>query len=236
MIKPAWVDWALLPGTLVSEMAYIFGCLITGGEVRRAKLMPPKTESAKNRSGPPSSETTEGLKYVGPMIASLVAILACIGILLACHALLGEPVIREFITGNDMLGRAELPQQLPTHWDLLWEQIESQVRLLRRMSETWANVDWLDWRVPLFIYFSICLSIRLSPLNRPMRPTLAAIMALAVAIALMGMIWPRFSGLMKDLWPLLTYIWALLLFLLIFTLWLKGVMALAHIFLGKPKG
>jgi len=34
------VGWALLPGTLVAEMAYILGCLITGGEIRRANLFP----------------------------------------------------------------------------------------------------------------------------------------------------------------------------------------------------
>ena len=39
LVKPAIVHWALLPGTFVSEVAYIIGCLITGGEIKRAKLM-----------------------------------------------------------------------------------------------------------------------------------------------------------------------------------------------------
>ncbi len=39
LVKPTYVHWALLPGTIVSEMAFIFGCLITGGEVKRAKLI-----------------------------------------------------------------------------------------------------------------------------------------------------------------------------------------------------
>ena len=39
IVKPGRVNWALLPGTVVAEMAYIFGSLITGGEIRRAKLM-----------------------------------------------------------------------------------------------------------------------------------------------------------------------------------------------------
>ncbi|MEI7835205.1 MAG: hypothetical protein WCK05_02195, partial [Planctomycetota bacterium] len=37
--RPAWVHWVLLPGSLVSAMGYIFGSLITGGEIRRASLM-----------------------------------------------------------------------------------------------------------------------------------------------------------------------------------------------------
>ena len=34
MVRPAWVNWVLLPGTVVSEMAYIFGCLITGRQTQ----------------------------------------------------------------------------------------------------------------------------------------------------------------------------------------------------------
>ena len=35
LMSPAAVQWLLLPGTLVSEVAYMFGMLITGGEIRR---------------------------------------------------------------------------------------------------------------------------------------------------------------------------------------------------------
>ena len=34
MVPTAGISWALLPGTVVSEMAYILGCLIAGGEIR----------------------------------------------------------------------------------------------------------------------------------------------------------------------------------------------------------
>ena len=230
--KPGWVNWVLLPGTVVSEMGYIFGCLITGGEIRRAKIMP-DTKEGSNGDGEPTTEMTKGMKYVGPVVASLVSILACVACILAVHAALGAPVIEKFLKADGQLPLASLPQRLPTTWDVLWDQVSRQVHLLRRMCETWTRIDWLDWRTPLFVYFSMCLAVRLSPTHRPMRPTLAATATTAVVIALLGLIWARFSTLIRDVWPLLTYLWANLLFLLVVTLLLLGFVSLIRIFAGK---
>ncbi len=232
LVKPSRVNWALLPGTAISEMAYIFGCLITGGEIRRAKLIPPR--EGVEGEGEPTAEAAAGLKFVGPIIASLLTIVACGGAILAAHALLGEPLIEQFHVGaKRLLPLAALPQELPTSWDGLWAQVGKQVSLLRRMCETWGRAEWTNWRVPLFVYLSLCLSIRLSPVRRPVRPTLGAVVAIAGAIALIGVIWRRFDGLMKDIWPLLTYIWASLLFMLVVTLLLRGVVAIVRILAGK---
>lgn len=230
--QPKWVNWALLPGTVVSEMAYIFGCLITGGEVHRAKLIPKASEKG-DTAGEPTTEAAAGLKHVGPIIAALVSIVACIAALLLAHALLGKPVIRQFVIGGGLLSMATLPKELPGNWEVFWQQVAGQVTLLKRMCETWRDVDWLDWRVVVFIYLSLCLAVRLSPVRRPIRPTLVAVVAIAAVIALVGLIWRQFGGLMGKLWPLLTYIWALLLFALAVTLLLMGIAALARIVLGK---
>ena len=233
LVKPAWVNWALLPGTVVSEMAYIFGCLITGGEIRRAKLMPDGGGRKGDADGEPTTEATSGVKYVGPVVAALVAIVACAGAILAARALLGEPVIERFITADGSLRQAALPKELPANWNALWEQVATHEHLLRRMCETWTGVDWLNWRVPLFVYLSLCLAVRLSPVRRPARPTLAAVVLIAAMIAMTGLIWPRFGNLMEDVWPLLTYVWAILLFLLVVTLLLRGVVALVRILSAK---
>jgi len=234
LVKPAWVNWALLPGTVVSEMAYIFGCLITGGEIRRAKLMPDAPTGQGAADGEPTTEATGGVKYVGPLVAALLSIAAAAAAILVVHALLGEPVMTEFSGGGGMLSTAALPKELPTSWDALWRQVGGQVHLLRRMCETWGEVDWLNWRVPLFVYLSFCLAIRLFPVSRPMRATLAVVVAIAVVIALVGLIWRRFAALMaNDLWPLLTYVWAALLFGLVVTLLLRGVVALVGVLTGK---
>jgi hypothetical protein len=231
MVKPAWVNWALLPGTIVSEMAYIFGCLITGGEVRRAKLieMPGKGKAA---GGEPTTNASSGLKIVGAILASLVAMVACIAVILLARELLGASII-EALAVRQGIADGGLPKSLPKSWDAFWGQVNHQVLLLRQICETFGSRGRLDWRGAVFVYLALCLSIRLSPVTRPMRPTLAAVVVIAAAVALVGLAWDRFSGLIDDVWPLLTYIWSSLLFVLVATLLVRGLAGLIGILAGR---
>lgn len=232
IVKPGWVNWALLPGTLVSEMAYIFGCLITGGEIRRAKLIGSSGKGAaagKDNAETPT-EAAPRLKVIGPIVAALVAIVACAACILAVHAILGEPVMDRF---DAVAAPRALPRELPTSWDGFWGQVQSQVDLIRRAGETFAELDWLDWRVPVFVYLAICLSIRLAPVRRPMGPTLTAVVFIVVVIAVIGSLSVRFGRLVEQLWPLLTYVWANVIFLLTVTLILSGIVALVRNLSGK---
>ncbi len=179
--KSKWVDWALLPGTIVSEMAYIFGCLITGAEVRHAKLISSESKTYRTRrtkrsydqqesESPQTTEAKPRLKVAGPMISALVAIVGCIAAIVLAHWLLGGPIIEQFVTIDSLMPET-LPKTLPTSWDGFWESLSGQVDLLRRMAETLGEADWLDWRVGAFVYVAMCLSIRLAPVRRPVRPT-----------------------------------------------------------------
>ncbi len=236
VLKPEWVNWALFPGTVVSEMAYIFGCLITGGEIKRARLLPMRNKSSGRRKSSDSECTTEAqphLKIVGPIVSALLAFLACTGAIIIVHSLLGEPVIKQFTTADGILRLAALPKELPSSWDGFWEQVTSIIHLLRRMCDTLISLDWLKWQVPLFIYLTICLAIRLAPVGRAMRPTLIALAAAAVIIGLIGIVSSSFKDVVEKVWPLLTYIWTCLLFLLVITLVIRGVYALAGVIIGK---
>jgi len=230
--RSAWVNWALLPGTVVSEMGYIFGCLITGGEIRRAKIVPKAGDKSAD-AGAPSTQATPRWKAIGPVLAALISIAACAVAILTVNSLLGREVMGRFDTGGGTLAQASLPKELPTSWNGLWDQVARQVHLLRRMCETWGDVDWLNWRTPLFVYVSLCLAVRLSPTGRPLRPTLGAAAAAAAVIAIVGLIWRRFSALMQDAWPLLTYVWASLLAALVLTLIVRGLVLLARVLSGK---
>ena len=233
MVNPSWLNWALLPGTVVSEMAYIFGCLITGGEIRRARLLdaPPCRDGRRRSNG--AEATTEARprwRILGPIVAALMALAACGAGILILHALLGEPVMEKFtILG----GLRPLAKSLPTSWPALWEQLEAQLRVLRRMCETWVELDWLNWRVPLFVYVAACLAVRLSPGRRDMRFTLAAAVVVAGVAALVGALSTRFTHLIEDIWPLLTYVYANLLFFLAVTLVLRGLVLLVRALMGR---
>jgi len=232
MVRPAYVHWALLPGTVVSEMAYIFGCLITGGEIRRAKLIEMPTAKAGKGDAEPSTDASPGLKVIGPVLASLLAVVACVAAILVARKALGARVIEQFAIDNGLFS-AGLPQSLPMSWNEFWLQVDDQVILLRHICETYGSREWFDWRGVLFVYLGLCLSVRLSPVTRPMRPTLAAVVVIAAVIAIVGLVWPRFSGLMLDIWPLLAYIWASLLLLLVVTLLINGIVALVRVLAGR---
>lgn len=231
MFRPAWINWALLPGTVVSEVAYIFGCLITGGEIRRARIMPTSPDSKSAGDAEPITESAAKLKVIGPVVAALVAMVACAGGILAASSLLGEPVMDEFSAAGGSLAKS-----LPTSWDLLWVQIDRQVGLLRHTCDALSRLDWLDWRVPLFAYLGVCLSVRLAPVRRDLRATLAAAVVIAGVIAIVGRFSNRFGDLMRDIWPLLAYVYATLLLLLIAALLVRGVVLLLGVLTGRRSG
>lgn len=230
MVRPAWVGWLLLPATIISEMAYIFGCLITGGEIRRAKLL--STGDRGEGSAEPTTEDTPRLKVVGPVVAALMAILACGAAIGLADWLLGEPVMREFHFARSLADPANQSAAL-TSWDALWLRLENQLKLLRGMCETFAGLGWPSWRTVLFIYLAMCLSIRLAPVRRDLRATLAAAAIVAVAIVLFGALTTRFDDIFQAIHPILTYVWGNLLLLLAVTLVLRGLLGLGRVLAGK---
>lgn len=247
LTKPVIVNWLLLPGTIVSEMAYIFGCLITGGEIRRSKIMP----GEGGDGGSPATDAQPKLKFLGPVVAATIATAACGLAILLSYSLLDKPVISDFL-GDGKIRPVELaPKAFPGKeavdsvrggWNVFWDVVGHQVYILKRMAETLGQLKWKDWHVPVFLYLSVCLAVRLSNGSRPLRPTLLAGILIAGIIALIGTISTKFSDLMSaDIWPLLTYVWALLLFLLVLALALTGLVALIKSIAGKggsaaPKG
>jgi hypothetical protein len=225
MVRPAWVNWLLLPATIVSEMAYIFGCLITGGEIRHAKLL---SGSGGGDEAEPSTEASPRWKVVGPVVAALLAIVACGGAIALADWLLGEPVMNEFRFTRALADPADQSRAL-TRWDTLWSRLENQLWLLRRMCETFGRLDWLNWRVPLFVYLAVCLSVRLAPVRRDLRATLAAAGIVAAAIVVVGAVSRRFEQLVEPVRPILTYVWGTLLLLLVGSLVLRALVALVRI-------
>jgi hypothetical protein len=105
------------------------------------------------------------------------------------------------------------------------------------MLESWVELPWNDWRVWLFIYLAGCLSIRLAPVGRDLRWALAAMGLVAAGIALAGLVSDRFDDLIRDgeLWYFLTYVWTLLLALLVATGLIRAAEGLGRILAGKAR-
>ena len=228
LISPGWVSWALLPGTIVSEMSYIFGCLITGGEIRRARIMPDMQEKDKEPQAP--TEAAPKLRLVGPIVASLICIAACGAGIIISNQFFGQEVISKFeasaplgVQPTNEQTQATVQQALPGDWNSFWNQLEGQVRLIRRTLQAWGGLDWLQWHVPLFVYLVVCLAVRMAPAGRPFVPTLLAVVLIAGVIRIVGLMNTQFENIMQNLWPLLTYVWSTLLLLLVISLLLHAI-------------
>ena len=230
LLGPRVVNWLLLPGTVVSEMAYIFGCLITGGEVRRARLI----DFGDAGDGRTHTEAAAKYKTLGPLVASLMALVACGAAILIVDRLLGGPMLKAFLAQGVLNGSTSLPKTLPTSWDAFWGQAAGQLDLIKRMCETVGRLDWRQWPGPLFVYLAMCLSIRLAPARRNLRATLGAVVVIAGAVALAGLAWKKFGDLINDVWPLLTYVYATVATVLVVTLVTRGLVTLAASLRGRP--
>jgi hypothetical protein len=230
MVPPVWLNWLLLPATVVSEMAYIFGCLITGGEIRHAKLIGTGGAGA----GPPATEAAPKLRFVGPLIASLLAMVACGAAIAGAHWLLGEPVMDRFRSAHCLVPSVDAPSGLAS-WPAFWARLEEQLRLLRRMCETLGRLDWLDWHSVLFVYLAACLSIRLAPVGRDMRASLAAAGVVALGFVLVGAV-GGLDRIMAPVGPIVTYVWGNLLLLLAIALLARGLVAFVQVLRGKSAG
>lgn len=229
LIGPRWVNWLLLPGTVVSEMAYIFGCLITGGEIRRARLI----DFGNTGDGHPQTEAAPKLKTIGPLTASLMTVIACGAAILIVDGLLGESVVATFATSAGGLTPTALPAELPTAWAKFWVQAAGQLTLVRLMCETLGKMGWRQWQGPMFVYLAMCLSIRLTPVRRNLRATLGAVAVICALVALIGLVWRGFEDVLEQIWPLLTYIYATVLTVLAVTLVVRGAAALTNALRGK---
>ncbi|NQU76192.1 MAG: hypothetical protein HQ546_07770 [Planctomycetes bacterium] len=228
IIKPKTVAWAILPGTLVAEMACALGCLLTGAQVRLRRLTdvpqdkPDKALDAKN-----------GIPYLTPLLTGLLPLVACIGLIGLLSAGLGRPVFADLY-----MGQIDAPRDVPylsnaTVWTMLNDQVwilDGHSRALTALLKGWP---WQNWRAWLFEYLMICLVLCMAPIRRPLRPTLVAVAVVAFVGAAAVAIFSAEAMWLRRLWPLLSYTWATALLVLTVTLCVRGAVGLVRILLGK---
>jgi hypothetical protein len=237
LVRPTRVNWAILPGTIVSEMAYTFGGLIThvfrnvltGGELKRDKLIDGGS-SRKSRSG---SKDKSKSRAFGSVLASLVSIATCAAAIVAAQWLLGRHVMEKFTEVWSRSGK--LPEELPMTWPAFWGQLDRLVHLQRSTCEALVRLEWAQWQVTVFVYLSMCLAVRLTPVRGTARQTLAAMLAVAGIVALIAGLAPQAKGLVEQIWPLLTYVWTGLLTLLLMSLLLCGAVTVVRVLAGTSR-
>ncbi len=227
-VNPKIISWIILPGTLVAELSYYLASLLSGAEFRPRKLVDDAEGETTADKG-----AGKGVPYLTPLLTGLLPIVAALGLILLISSEFGHPVFASFNARG-----IEAPIDLPllteaTIWDLLAGQAHLMGDAAAALGDALGQWPWDNPVAWLFEYLMICLILRLAPHRRPMRPALAAAAVVAMATAATVAIVSPQAQWLYDIWPLISYTWATALLLLMFTLCVRAVIALAEILAGK---
>jgi hypothetical protein len=229
LVKPRYLAWALLPGTLVSELGYFLACLLTGAEFQGRKLV-----DGDDGKGP-GGETRGGVPYLTPLLAGLLPMAACMGLIYLFSEGLDHPTFERF----RQIGQLA-PQALPDSGNAFWDFLRHQVDLLQAawtsLTDSLDAWPWNSWKAWILQYLMICLTLRMAPSRRPMRPALAGAAVLAGLTAAVVALFSSQAKWLQAIWPVVSYTWATALLLLTVTLAAIGLVRLAMLLAGRTGG
>ncbi|MEK6643132.1 MAG: hypothetical protein AABZ08_04430 [Planctomycetota bacterium] len=215
MTQPKTLNVALLPGTLAASLGRIVALLITGATL---------PEPQKNTPGKPPSPAPEPqpkMKVVGPILVALIPMLLLGGMLYVVVARLGGPVVSH-------VPADPLPKELPITLAAFWSQIRGLVTLCEKTLDAVLAAEASPYRVALFVYLMICLTVRLAPGPGNLKGHLLAVAAMGGAAILGGTLTPLIEEKVVALWPLLCLVVAWLMLLLFGSLIAKAVITSAR--------
>jgi len=221
LVKPRVVNTVLLPGTLVAQLGHVLGLLVTGNPVRNTKLM------GDDEKGEPKSDTpeTQRIPVIGSILVGLLPLVACTACLYAAARLLGGRVLEELSGGAAL----SVSQDLPTSLSAMWELLRNSITVIENMLNAILRSDLLDWSTVLFLYLAVCLTVRMTPFEGNRRGAVGAIFLAGIAIAVVASLLGSVENFVLSSWPILSFAVGMLLFLLLFSLLVGGIVGLARI-------
>jgi hypothetical protein len=218
LVKPRAVNTALLPGTLVAQLGHVLGLLITGNPVRNTTLM------GDDEKGEPTADTPEKqrIPIIGPVLVGLLPLVACAACLYLVAISLGRSVLVDGVSPH-------LPEALPLTLAGLWELLRTSITASENMLNAILSSDRLSWANWLFLYLAVCLTVRMTPFEGNRRGAIGAIVLSGLVIALLATVVSGVDGAVRSSWPILSFAMGMLLFLLLVSLLVSGVVGLIRI-------
>lgn len=216
LVQPKVVNSILLPGTLVAQLGYVLGLLVTGGTVNNTALI--KDDDSGEPQTPQESESRVPL--LGTIIIALLPMIGCAVAIYWSSRFFGASIL----DGMDKTSVSDLP--LPTTLSFFFGLLRQSVTLVEQLVNVVTNHDLTNWRTLLFLYLVICLTVRMAPLSGNLRGSLGAIFLTGLIAFVIEQLMSGTPGPVTQAWPLITFSVAVLLFLLIVSLLVKGMVCL----------
>ena len=223
LVQPKIVNSLLLPGTLVAQLGYVLGLLITGGTVNDTALIK-DDDSGEPQTG---SDPQTRIPLVGTIIIALLPMAGCAAAIYWVSRYFGS----EIISAVDKVPFDKL--MLPTSLASFFLLLRQVLGLVEQLVNVVRASDLSNWHTLLFLYLVICLTVRMAPLTGNLRGALGAIFLMGVLAFLLGQIMQPTSAPIVSAWSLIVFCVAVLLFLLMFSLILTGAVGLIKTVLGQ---
>lgn len=223
LVQPRIVNSLLLPGTLVAQLGHVVGLLITGGTVNDTSLVK-DDDSGEPQTG---SDTHSRIPIVGPIVIALLPLVGCAVAIYWVAYYFDSPILARMDTSvsTEAIG-------LPTTIPLMFQAMRQSLTLVEQFLETMRTSDLSNWKTLLFLYLVICLTVRMAPFTGNLKGSLGAILLFGVIAFLIGQLTSNTAAWLRSAWPLVNFCAAVSLFLLLFSLLLKGTVCLAKTLFG----
>lgn len=218
MIKPRVVNTVLLPGTLIAQLGHVLGLLITGNSVSNTKLM------GDDEAGEPTANSPDRqrIPVVGPVVVGLLPLVTCaVCLYLAAGMFLRSMPVPE--------AAPNLPQVLPLTLAGFWELLRTSITVTENMLDSILGSNLANWANILFLYLAVCLTVRMTPFEGNRRGAIGAILLSGLVIAILGSFASPVENAVLTSWAVLNFAVGMLLFLLIVSLLISGVVGLIRL-------
>lgn len=219
MIRAKIFNALVLPGTLVAQLGHVMGLLVTGATVSNTSLF------KDDESGEP--ETTRDPKpripVIGPVVIGLLPLLACAAGIYVVARLIGTALL-----GNvtPTVVKPTLPTSMPALWDLLRDQIS----LMESVVAAGVRLGAQNWKIAAMLYLLVCFAVRMAPLPGNVRGSIGAILVMGVGLAAAASLLGAPEMSLGSGWIVMNLTIAVLLFLLLLSLLIRGsVLLVKHL-------
>ena len=218
LVKPRTVNLLLLPGTLVAQIGYVMGVLVSGGTVNNTTVIKDDETAEPQQDDNPKPR----IPVIGPVLIGMLPLGACGVALYVASRSLGAD-----ITGK--LGRDLLAVSLPVTMGQFWDLLRSLITLAQQAFEAVWTAELLQIPTAIFVYLVVCLTVRMAPFPGNLRGSIGAIVLLGVVAAVLGTALPAAVDMVHGWWPVLSLAVATLLALLLLSLAVRGLVELVRV-------
>lgn len=225
LVQPKIVNSVLLPGTLVAQLGHILGLLVTGGTVNNTSLIKDDDSGAPQTS--PEAQTR--VPVFGAIITALLPLVGCAAAIYWVAQYFGTRT--PILSSMEQIPPAQMA--LPTSLTHFFDLLRMAITLVQRFVDVVMSSDYGDWRTWLFLYLVVCLTVRMAPLTGNLRGSIGAIFITGLMAFLVGQITQSSAGLFTSAWPLIIFSSAVLLFLLMVSLLVRGMVTLIQTVQGQ---